>query len=111
MNNWKKYKLGEVCNFQYGKGLKEENRIKGKFPVYSSAGLIGWHNEPFVNEEGIIVGRKGSVGTIYYSEKPFFPIDTAFYITKNNEKYNLKWLFYLLKTLKLETLNEDSAVP
>jgi type I restriction enzyme S subunit len=111
MKEWKKYKLGEVAILNYGKSLQEYKRLEGKIPVYSSAGITGWHNEPLVNDVGIIIGRKGSIGTVYYSSKPFFAINTTYYIIRNDAKYNLKFLYYLLLSLRLNTLNEDSAVP
>lgn len=76
-NEWKEVKLGEVVTLNYGKGLTEKNRIKGLTPVYSSAGLTGWHNKPLVNKNGIIVGRKGTVGSVHFSKKPFYCIDTV----------------------------------
>src|SRR5690606_10198811 len=60
---------------------------------------------------GIIVGRKGTVGSIYYCDRPFYCIDTAYFIKKSELKCDIKYLYYLLKTLGLERLNEDSAVP
>ena len=108
---WKKVKLGEVITLNYGKSLPERKRIKGDIPVYSSAGITGWHNEPLVNSKGIIVGRKGTIGRIYKSEKSFYPIDTTYYVIPNDEKYDFNFMFYLLLNLKLEELNEDSAVP
>jgi len=111
MSNWKKYKLGEIITLHYGKSLPERKRISGNIPVYSSAGLIGWHNKALVNSRGIIVGRKGTIGKIYKSNKPFFPIDTCYYILPDDSKYDFNFLFYLLNKLQLTKLNEDSAVP
>ncbi len=111
MGEWKEYKLGDVAILNYGKGLKETDRIQGDVPVYSSAGLIGWHNEPLVSSKGIIIGRKGTIGKVYLTDKPFYCIDTAYYILPNDEAYDFKFMYYLLLTLGLEHLNEDSAVP
>jgi len=111
MSEWKEFKLGALILLSYGKGLKVENRIFGKVPVYSSAGLSGYHNEPLTNSAGLIIGRKGTIGKIFYSAQPFWCIDTAYYILPDDEKYNLKFLFYFLQTVGLEELNEDSAVP
>ncbi|MDS0613575.1 restriction endonuclease subunit S [Citrobacter freundii complex sp. 2024EL-00219] len=57
------------------------------------------------------MGRKGTVGKAYLTYGPFWCIDTAYYILPNPSKYDFVFLFYLLKTLGLEELNEDSAVP
>ncbi len=111
MSEWQSTKLGDVLTLNYGKALKAENRIPGNFPVYSSAGLTGYHNESLVKSHGLIVGRKGTVGKVYYSKVPFCCIDTAYYVLPNESKYSLDYFYYLLQTLGLEDLNEDSAVP
>ncbi len=111
MNEWKVYKLGDICELHYGKSLTADKRIAGNIPVYSSAGITGWHNEVLVDSRGIIVGRKGTVGTVYYSDVPFYCIDTAYYILPNDDVYDFKYLYYRLKALHLDKLNEDSAVP
>jgi len=111
VSDWKDCKLVDVVVLNYGKSLPEQKRIEGNIPVYSSAGLTGHHNKPLVNSEGLIIGRKGTVGKIYYSRNPFYCIDTAYYILPDKEKYGLDFIYYLLKTIGLEELNEDSAVP
>ena len=111
MTSWKTYKLGDICTLNYGKALTATNRVAGDIPVYSSAGITGSHNVALVQSKGIIVGRKGTVGTVYSSDKPFYCIDTAYYILPDDEKYDFKWLYYRLKSLHLDKLNEDSAVP
>jgi type I restriction enzyme S subunit len=109
--DWGWRKLGDIAHLNYGKGLRSDQRISGRIPVYSSAGLTGYHNQPLVNEPGIIVGRKGTVGSVHISEEPFYCIDTAYYIRKSEVQCDFKFLYYLLKTLGLEKMNQDSAVP
>ncbi|MEX7606486.1 restriction endonuclease subunit S [Enterobacter asburiae] len=111
MSQWIKTKLGEIVILNYGKALKAQDRNAGSIHVYSSGGFTGWHNKALINEQGIIIGRKGTVGKAYLTYGPFWCIDTAYYILPNPSKYDFVFLFYLLKTLGLEELNEDSAVP
>jgi len=108
---WQECKLGDVVVLNYGKSLPERSRKEGNIPVYSSTGITGWHNVALVSTKGLIVGRKGTIGKVYKSLTPFFPIDTAYYILPNDESYNLDFMFYLLSNAGLEELNEDSAVP
>lgn len=110
-SGWKETTLGEVAVLNYGEGLKFENRTHGPIPVYGSSGVTGFHDEALVKEPGYIVGRKGTVGSIYYSPIPFFPIDTVYYTTKKDIKCDFDFFYYLLQTLNLEKLNFDSAVP
>jgi type I restriction enzyme S subunit len=110
-NGWKEVTLNDVAYLNYGKSLTADARKKGPIPVYSSSGITGFHNRALVDEEGIIIGRKGNVGSIFYSNQPFYCIDTAYYIKKSELKCDIRYLYYLLKTLRLDRLNEDSAVP
>ena len=107
---WGMQKVEDVTELAYGKALKKTDRVKGEFPVYGSGGLTGTHNELLVKGPGIIVGRKGTVGSLYWEDNPFFPIDTVFYVKcKNN--MTLPFLFYLFQTLGLGDMNTDAAVP
>ena len=54
--------LGEVCNLEYGKPLKESERQGGSYPVMGSNGRVGFHDEYLVEGPCIIIGRKGSAG-------------------------------------------------
>ncbi|VGM94876.1 Predicted nucleotidyltransferases [uncultured Avibacterium sp.] len=107
---WIETTVGEFCPFSYGKSLPQSKRIEGDYPVYGSNGIVGFHKEPNIKSHGIIIGRKGSVGEIHLSLTPFWAIDTSFYTVKESLP-ELKFTYYLLKTLGLNAMNSDSAVP
>ena len=108
--NWIEITVGEYCPFVYGKGLPKTQRTEGDIPVFGSNGCVDYHNKSHVNGPGIIIGRKGSVGAVHLSVEPFWPIDTSFYVEKESID-ELKFTYYLLKSLGLEGMNSDSAVP
>lgn len=103
--------LGDEIELVYGKGLPQRSRISGEFPVYGSNGQVDTHKEPLVKGPGIIVGRKGSVGEVIWTDKDFWPIDTTYYVKLKNSEDNLKYWYYQLKTLGLNQLNSHSAIP
>jgi type I restriction enzyme S subunit len=103
---WSVRKLGEVVELAYGKALKAENRRKGNIPVYGSSGIVGFHDESLVGGPGIIVGRKGNVGTVHWCGGDFFPIDTVFYVQTN---IPLRYTYYNLQTQNF--ISGDAAVP
>jgi type I restriction enzyme M protein len=104
--------LGDICTFEYGKPLKSENRIEGEYPVFGSNGIVGYHNNYLVTAPFLVVGRKGSAGEVHYSDKNGFPIDTTFYVKLENEdKVTLKYLFHILKSLNLQSVNTQAGVP
>jgi type I restriction enzyme, S subunit len=109
-SGWRESVLGEEIALQYGKSLRTDKREAGTIKVYGSNGVVGHHSRAAVKGPGIIVGRKGSVGEIAYSPKDFWPIDTTYYV-ENKRDNNWLFLYYLLATLGLNSLNSHSAVP
>jgi len=110
-SEWELKTLGEFCPFKYGKGLPERDRKPGDYGVFSSAGLVGSHEAAYVDSPGVVIGRKGTVGSVTYSPASFWPIDTAFYVEDQPEIRDIRFTYYLLKTLNLHLMNTDSAVP
>ena len=106
-----KIKIGDCCELKYGKALKGENRVGGKYPVYGSGGIVGYHNEYLVEKPTLIIGRKGSIGQIYLSDKPCWPIDTAYYLEYDARRIDLEWFRNLLLTSNLKNLDKSAAVP
>ena len=74
---WEKKPLGDIAPLKYGKALKKDDRMPGPYPVYGSSGVVGTHNKALVTGPAIVVGRKGNVGSVYWSEEDFHPIDTV----------------------------------
>ncbi len=110
-NEWRSTTIGEFTPFVYGKGLPERERNSaGTVPVFGSNGVVGFHDAALTNGPTIIIGRKGTVGAVHYSSVPCWPIDTTYFVTAIDPQL-LRFKYYALKTLGLESMNEDSAVP
>jgi type I restriction enzyme S subunit len=103
---WEVKKFGDVIELNYGKALKKEDRRDGDNPVFGSSGIVGTHDAALVKGPGIIVGRKGNVGSVFWCDEDFFVIDTAYFVTST---LPLRFLFYVLPTLNF--INSDAAVP
>ncbi len=105
---WGPIRLDSILELAYGKALKADDRKQGDVPVYGSGGITGRHDAPLVNAPSVVVGRKGTVGSLYWESRPFFPIDTVFYVKTSKP---LSYIYYLLQTLGLSEMNTDAAVP
>jgi type I restriction enzyme S subunit len=103
---WERKTLGECVTLNYGKALKSEIRVDGEYPVYGSSGIVGSHERPLVKGPAIILGRKGNVGSVYWSSKSFYPIDTVYFV--DSESSSL-YLYYALKHMHF--ISTDVAVP
>lgn len=107
---WETVPLGDVIELRYGKALKAENRSGSGFPVIGSGGVAGAHDSALVTTPTIVVGRKGSIGSLTYAPDGCWPIDTA-YFTHPKRDVDLRWLFWTMQSLGLETMNKSAAVP
>ena len=111
VGEWRETSIGEFAPFAYGKALPEHRRdSSGDVPVFGSNGVVGFHGEALTSGPTVIIGRKGTVGAVHYSPNPCWPIDTTFYVVDPDPDV-LRFKYYLLKSLDLEHMNADSAVP
>jgi len=109
----KTLKLKDLIELNYGKALKDSDRIDGSFKVVSSSGIQGTHNQYLSKGPGIVVGRKGNAGEIFWIEDDFWTIDTAYYVTLKKEylSYPIKGIYYLLKSVDFKKDLIATAVP
>ena len=105
---WKTYKLSDVVEIKYGKDHK--HLADGEIPLYGSGGIMRYVNTPLYEQESILIPRKGTLSNLFYLNIPFWSVDTMFY-TKIKEGNNGKYLYYLLKSMDLASMNVGSAVP
>ncbi|MBA3037272.1 MAG: restriction endonuclease subunit S [Desulfobacterium sp.] len=109
--HWQLKRLKFICRFAYGDSLSAENRNDGDVFVFGSNGIVGKHSEANTNAPCIIVGRKGSYGKVNYSYFSGFAIDTTYFIDKTQTDSELRWLYYALQCLGLDTISQDTCIP
>ena len=102
--------LSHYLALRYGKSLPSTQRRSGEVPVVGSGGPSGMHDESLVQGPGIVVGRKGSIGTVWWCARDFWPIDTAFFVEPVGGT-GLRFAYSLLRWVQLGEHNGDSAVP
>ena len=103
---WEKKPIKQIATLNYGKALKAEVRVPGPFPVYGSSGEVGNHEKALVKGPGIVVGRKGNVGSIFWVNTDFYPIDTVYFISADESSL---FLYHALQNVQF--INTDVAVP
>lgn len=108
MSGWKTYKLSELVEIKYGKDHK--HLLDGEIPVYGSGGIMRYAETHLYDKESILIPRKGTLSNLFYLDKPFWSVDTMFY-TKIKNGVHGKYLYYLLKSMDLASMNVGSAVP
>jgi len=108
--NWEMKKLGEVCTLQRGFDLPKNSRTAGNFPLVSSSGIIDTHEIWKVKAPGVVTGRSGSIGNVFYIEDDFWPLNTVLYI-KDFHKNDARFVYYLLTQLDLKKYSSGTGVP
>jgi type I restriction enzyme S subunit len=109
-SGWRKAPLGEQVTLEYGASLPVENRRDGNVVVLGSSGVIGRHNKALQQGPGIVVGRKGTVGSLTWVNGPYWPIDTTYFV-KPLVEARLPWLFRALSLVGLDRLDSSTGVP
>ena len=109
-SEWSETTWGEIATLEYGKAIRDYQNASGGVPVYGTNGPIGWHHTPLCNSDGVVIGRKGAYRGVHYSQKPFFVIDTAFYL-KPKIELSARWAYYCLLTYDINGMDSGSAIP
>ena len=102
-------KLGEIVIIKNGRDYKHLG--KGNIPVYGSGGIMTYVDTYAYNKPTVLIPRKGSLGNLFYVDKPFWNVDTVFYTEIDENQMIAKYLYYTLAKEHLENLNNAGGVP
>lgn len=101
--------LGEILKIKNGSDYKKFNI--GNIPVYGSGGIINYIDTYIYDKESVLIPRKGSIGNLFYVDKPFWTVDTIFYTVIDKDVVIPKYLYYYLSKMNLDKLNTAGGVP
>jgi type I restriction enzyme S subunit len=110
MNGFHQIKLGEVLTFQRGFDITKSAQSDGEVPIVSSSGVSSYHNKWKVKGPGVIIGRKGTLGTVHFISSNYWPHDTTLWV-KDFKGNDPRFVSYFLKTLKLENFDVGASNP
>ncbi|MFM6036516.1 MAG: restriction endonuclease subunit S [Sphaerospermopsis kisseleviana] len=111
MSEWQKIELEKFITFQRGFDIvKRDMEEDGLYDVIFSSGFGGKHHQFKVKAPGVIIVRKGTLGSVFYCDTDFCPTDTTLWV-KDFHKNHPKFAYYFLKTLKFEQYDCGSANP
>jgi type I restriction enzyme S subunit len=106
---WKEIELSELVKFQRGFDITKGDQNEGNIPVISSSGINSFHDKAKCFGPGVIIGRKGTLGSVHFSSGPYWPHDTTLW---SKEIYgDIRFIYYLLKTLNLGYYDVGNANP
>jgi type I restriction enzyme S subunit len=110
MSKFPQGNIGDLLTLQRGFDITKKEQTDGAYPVVSSGGVSSYHNEFMVKGPGVVIGRKGTLGTAFYLQSDYWPHDTSLWV-KDFKGNDPKYVYYFLKALPLERLDSGSANP
>ena len=100
-----------VVKMQRGFDLPVQDRQQdGDIPVFGSNGALDRHNVAKVQGGGVITGRSGTIGKVYYTEGDYWPLNTSLFSVDTHGN-NIIYLAYLLQMYDLSRFTEGTGVP
>lgn len=108
--DWKEASLGEIVELKRGYDLPKNKRVSGIVPIVSSSGVSDFHAEAMVKGPGVITGRYGTIGEVYYVSEDYWPLNTTLYV-RDFKGNHPRFISYLLKTLDFQAYSDKGAVP
>ncbi len=108
--DWIAADISTVCTLQRGFDITEATRVEGTVPVYSSSGLSYFHNRAMVQPPGVVTGRKGMLGRVFFITDPFWPHDTTLWV-KDFRGNDPAFVALVLQNFHLERLDAATSVP
>ena len=109
-DGWVQRRLGDVIVLKRGYDLPQRDRRRGSVPVVSSSGITDHHSESRVPGPGVVTGRYGTLGQVFFVPNDFWPLNTALYVQdfKGNDP---RFISYFLRSLDFSRFSDKAAVP
>lgn len=109
-NEWKDCSLGDVVELKRGYDLPQKERLPGDVPLVSSSGVTDSHAKAMVKGPGVVTGRYGTLGQVFYVEQDFWPLNTTLYVRdfKGNDP---RFISYFLRDIDFFVYSDKAAVP
>ena len=95
MTSWHMGELGEFITLKRGYDLPQQKRKAGCVPIFSSSGISGTNDTAMVKAPGVITGRYGTIGRVFWANEDFWPLNTTLYVEDFHGNYPL-FVYYFL---------------
>jgi type I restriction enzyme S subunit len=107
---WKVRPLGYCVELKRGYDLPSRQREPGIVPIISSSGPSGRHSTAMVKGPGVVTGRYGTIGQVFFVEEDFWPLNTTLYACDFKGHFP-RFIAGLLELIDFETYSDKAAVP
>ncbi len=94
---WQTTTLGDVCHVYQPETISQKQLKPGEFRVYGANGQIGWHNAFNHDAPQLILGCRGSCGTVHFTEPRSWINGNAMVVQPTDGLIDIDFLAYALK--------------
>jgi type I restriction enzyme S subunit len=108
--SWTVGRFDSFSVLQRGFDITKKDQRPGKYPVVSSGGISSYHDESKVKGPGVVIGRKGSLGTVHFIPTDYWPHDTTLWV-KDFKGSDPRFVAYFIESLKLKRFDTGAANP
>ena len=110
--SWEMVELKNIIKLSSGQGLTQKDFRKGAYEVYGGNGVIGHHNEYFLNDKTVVIGRVGVYcGTVHLTSEKCWITDNALFVKDLLKPVNLEYLAIVLRNLNLNQYAKVGGQP
>ena len=109
-STWRVARLEDLATLQRGADLPVQDREPGRIPVYGSNGILGSHSQALKPGPGVITGRSGSIGRVYFSDGPYWPLNTTLYV-RDFHGNNPRFVYWRILAARLSRFAASTGVP
>ncbi|EGV17745.1 restriction endonuclease subunit S [Thiocapsa marina] len=107
---WRDATLQDLVFFQRGYDITKAQQHSGNIPVISSSGITSFHNEAKAQGPGVVIGRKGTLGSVHYSAQDYWPHDTTLW--SRDLRGNIpRFVYYFLHTIDFKRFDVGNSNP
>lgn len=110
VKGWDERKIVDIAPLQRGFDLPARKIVAGQHPVVYSNGVGDYHNTYMVKAPGLITGRSGTIGSLHFVEKDYWPHNTTLWVTDFKGNYP-KFIYFLFQTFDWKNFATGSGVP
>ena len=111
-DHWIDSTVGEQATLQRGIDITRVEQRAGTVPVISSGGVSSYHDTPAARGPGVVLGRKGVVGSVYFVPSDYWPHDTTLWV-KDFHGNDARFVYYFFRWIapRIATMDVGSANP
>tara|TARA_B100000989_G_C19520212_1_gene463786 strand:- start:230 stop:2635 length:2406 start_codon:yes stop_codon:yes gene_type:complete len=110
--SWEMVELKKLIKLSSGQGLTKKDFKNGEFEVFGGNGIAGNHDNYFIEDKTIVIGRVGAYcGSIHLTSEKCWITDNGLYVKEILQPMNLEYLALILRKLNLNQYAKVGGQP